>query len=207
MQRLKIILFLTILLLCACTPEEEVAALVITPTREETVTALVEVSLEVDESAEISTPIPLTQIPTTESTAGPTNEPTLVPPTAEQLTITPLPATQHPTTETTRRDDAVSVPTAMQSFIDTLIDDLVSQKGVERDTVRVIEMQEIVWNNGSLGCPQPGMAYTQALVDGFYVLLRANGNDYAYHTSGTRHFVLCEDSKGAPPAGGSHPDA
>lgn len=123
-----------------------------------------------------------------------------------KLTVTPLPATQVSTPDMNRNADAVKIPNDMQSFIDTLIDDLEQRKGVQRDAIRVIHIEEKTWNDGSLGCPQPGNAYTQALVDGFYIVLQADGNDYPYHTSGTRYFVLCENQKGTPPASGTNPD-
>jgi hypothetical protein len=30
-----------------------------------------------------------------------------------------------------------------------------------------------VWNDGSLGCPEPGMMYTQALVNGYWLIIEA----------------------------------
>ena len=39
----------------------------------------------------------------------------------------------------------------------------------------------MTWSDGSLGCPQEGMAYTQALVDGELLLLRVGTGLFQYH--------------------------
>ena len=46
------------------------------------------------------------------------------------------------------------------------IDDLRVRLG-EGATIDVVLYEDVVWRDGSLGCPQPGMAYTQALEDGY----------------------------------------
>lgn len=130
-----------------------------------------------------------------------------VQPSTPHLTVTPIPVTQQPTIETQQAEGSVSIPSTMQPFIDSIIDDLVEKRGVERSAVSVVSMEEVVWNDGSLGCPQPGMMYTQALVDGFYIVLEANGEQFAYHTSGTRFFVFCGTPSKTPPTSETNPDA
>ena len=41
----------------------------------------------------------------------------------------------------------------------------------------------VTFSNGSLGCPQPGFAYTEALVAGFELLYEHEGIRYEYHVS------------------------
>ena len=41
----------------------------------------------------------------------------------------------------------------------------------------------VTWNDGSLGCPEPGMFYTQALVDGYHVILQAGDEELDYRVS------------------------
>ena len=50
----------------------------------------------------------------------------------------------------------------------------------------------VVWPDGSMGCPQPGMMYTMALVPGYRVVLVAGGSQYDYHASERGSFILCE---------------
>ena len=47
------------------------------------------------------------------------------------------------------------------------------------------------WRDGSLGCPEPGMMYTMALVPGYRVVVEVGGETLEYHASGGGQFVLC----------------
>lgn len=51
------------------------------------------------------------------------------------------------------------------------------------------------WSDGSLGCPQPGMYYTQALVPGWQVLVRAGEQTLDYRLSDRGVFFPCEDGE------------
>ena len=59
--------------------------------------------------------------------------------------------------------------------------DLADSLGVARDEVTVVTAEQVTWRDGSLGCPQPGMTYTQSLVDGYRIVLAAGGTEYHYH--------------------------
>ena len=55
-----------------------------------------------------------------------------------------------------------------------------------------VESQEAVtWPDGSLGCPEPGMMYTQALVDGYRVIIGFGDKRYDFRGSGNS-FRLCD---------------
>ena len=47
------------------------------------------------------------------------------------------------------------------------------------------------WSDGALGCPQPGMYYTQALVPGWQVILRAGEQTLDYRLSDRGLFFPC----------------
>ena len=47
----------------------------------------------------------------------------------------------------------------------------------------LVRAAEVTFSNGSLGCPQPGFAYTEALVPGFELLYQHEGVRYQYHVS------------------------
>lgn len=49
--------------------------------------------------------------------------------------------------------------------------------------ITLAHARRVVWSNGSLGCPQPGRAYTQALVDGYEIVFEADGRRWHYHGS------------------------
>lgn len=61
----------------------------------------------------------------------------------------------------------------------------------------IIRAQQVVFNDGSLGCPEPGVYYTQATVDGYWVVLSHDGYEYDYRVTGNGAFRLCE--AGTPP--------
>ena len=74
--------------------------------------------------------------------------------------------------------------------------DLVKRLGVEAAQVTVVSSSEVTWPDGSLGCPEPGMNYTQALVPGSRIILEAAGKQYYYHSGGTRPPFLCTNPQG-----------
>ena len=70
--------------------------------------------------------------------------------------------------------------------------DLAKRLSVSTDQIDLIEVRSVTWPDGSLGCPQPGMMYTQMVVDGLLIRLRARGNIYEYHSGGSRAPFLCQ---------------
>jgi hypothetical protein len=76
--------------------------------------------------------------------------------------------------------------------------DLATRLQVRPEAVNVIERTEKTWPNGSLGCPQPGMQYTQSLVEGSLLVLEVQGDRYNYHAGGGRDYFLCAKLRVAP---------
>lgn len=72
--------------------------------------------------------------------------------------------------------------------------DLQARLGVSAETITVVRDQAVTWPDGSLGCPEPGMAYTQALVDGYWVVLAQGGREYDYRSGRAGFFILCEQA-------------
>ena len=77
--------------------------------------------------------------------------------------------------------------------LDAIMADLAARVGVALGEIQVLQAQAMVWSDGSLGCPQPGVFYTQALVDGYWVVLEVNGQRYDYRAEDSEYFFLCED--------------
>ena len=63
----------------------------------------------------------------------------------------------------------------------------------------VVSADAVTWNDGSLGCPEAGQAYTQALVDGYQVILEVDGERYDYRVGSGSAVRLCD---GGPLEGG-----
>jgi len=60
--------------------------------------------------------------------------------------------------------------------------DLSKRLGVELDSISLANARAVTWRSGALGCPKPGMAYTDALVPGTLIFLKAGNSLHAYHS-------------------------
>lgn len=85
---------------------------------------------------------------------------------------------------------------ALQSYVDQAIADLADRLGNDPSSITVVSAEAVIWPDGGLGCPEPGMAYTQVQVDGLLIRLSADANEYRYHTGGRVSTpFLCENLK------------
>ena len=73
---------------------------------------------------------------------------------------------------------------------DAIVADLAT-RGVSGEPA-LVSAESVTWPNGALGCPKPGMAYTQALVDGMRVVVEVDGTTYDYRFGRGDSPVLCE---------------
>ena len=73
--------------------------------------------------------------------------------------------------------------------------DLAARQGVSREDIEVIEVREVTWRDGSLGCPRPGVNYTQALVNGQLVVLAIGEQRFEYHSGPRRPLFFCADPR------------
>ncbi len=85
-----------------------------------------------------------------------------------------------------------------QDLIDKMRDHLADHLG--HDKVTINTAQSVTWPNGAMGCPKPGMMYTQQLIPGYFVEFSADEKVWRYHAANNGHFFLCESSAG-PTAG------
>jgi hypothetical protein len=93
---------------------------------------------------------------------------------------------------------------ASPSVVNQAIEDLSARLRVASGEIEVDSAVEVTWPDGSLGCPEPGKVYTQALVDGWLIVLVNDGERYAYHQGGDGDPFLCEipgNTKFVPPKG------
>ncbi len=81
--------------------------------------------------------------------------------------------------------------TGLQKAVGQAKDDLSKRLAISPDMISLLEVSSVVWPDGSLGCPQPGMAYIQVQVDGLLIRLSAGGKTYEYHSGGERAPFLC----------------
>jgi hypothetical protein len=112
-----------------------------------------------------------------------------------------MPPTEGPSEEPTEpvdTPDAGAPPLSSgetpQELFDAVVNDLVTRSGGDRSAVEVVKSEAVEWSDGSLGCPQPGMMYTQAIVPGYHVILALGGETYDYRLSDRGTFVLCTNA-------------
>ena len=90
----------------------------------------------------------------------------------------------------------------LQPFITMAVADLAARLDIDPADITPLSGVLVVWPNGALGCPRPGMQYTQVPVDGSVIELGAGGRVYRYHTGGSTTPFLCDQPlTEMPPSG------
>jgi hypothetical protein len=91
---------------------------------------------------------------------------------------------------------AMLAPQGAQSVIDAAVADVARRFAVSAE---VAEVEAVTWTDGSLGCPHPGIAYTQALVPGWRIVLAAGSRSFLYHASRSGQLVPCPPGRAKKP--------
>jgi hypothetical protein len=73
--------------------------------------------------------------------------------------------------------------------------DLARRLGVEPGAIVVVSFREVTWRDGSLGCPEPGMSYTEALVEGYQIALQHGDRLFDYHGADDSAPFLCKSDE------------
>ncbi len=123
-----------------------------------------------------------------ESTASPIVEP-ISPNTGEPQMAPSLPGSNDP---------------GLKNLVDKAIADLAQRLAVSADEIVLLEATGVTWPDGSLGCPQEGMAYAQVLTPGYLIRLRSGDQEFEYHASRGTEVVYCENPM--PPVEGTPGD-
>jgi hypothetical protein len=87
------------------------------------------------------------------------------------------------------------------SVIEEMKADAADRAGTDPDAVEVVSAEAVTWNDGSLGCPDPGEGYIQALTPGYHVILEASGQEYDYRADDRGYFKLCDNPDGSQDGG------
>jgi hypothetical protein len=101
-------------------------------------------------------------------------------------------------------DMPAAAPTrlTLASAVQAALVDASQRSGVDASALRVISAEAVTWRDGSLGCPQPGMMYTQALVPGFRVRVLAGAQTLDYHAARFGTPQLCPAGRAVDPLPG-----
>jgi hypothetical protein len=92
--------------------------------------------------------------------------------------------------------------TDLKSFVDAALQDAARRTAIDRSKLEVISAEHVTWPDGSLGCPEPGVLYTMALVPGYRVRIRAGTEVLDYHASRRGNLVLCPPTRSVDPVPG-----
>lgn len=92
---------------------------------------------------------------------------------------------------------AMSVDPGLAQTVAVAVADLASRLARDESEIEIVDAKLVTWPDGSLGCPQPGMMYTQALVDGSQVILGIDNRTriFAYHAGSDGQPFLCPSNE------------
>ncbi len=119
---------------------------------------------------------------------------------------TPAPAatpTTEPAPEPTKVAEAI-MPEAtfspeQQKVADQAKAILADELKVDPEDVTILEVKHVTWRDGSLGCPKPGMMYTQVITPGYLVTAEVNGETHQVHMDERGNGVVCSQDQAKPP--------
>ncbi len=78
--------------------------------------------------------------------------------------------------------------------------DLAKRLGIEPEAITLTGARQVNWRSGALGCPEAGMNYTQALVPGILILLKAGDKSFGYHAKSDAKPFYCPRERVEVPA-------
>lgn len=174
----RLIILLLLAVLAACTPAAEPAPEGSDPTQSE---------------ASNDAAVPETQTDPAESEPAESDpEPGATIDRSIRLTPGALPRGAEMAPQTT--PEPVVEPIPEELMVQTLVDlqNRLQLGALSAEDYTVIRAEAVTWPDGSLGCPEPGVMYTQALVDGYQLIIEANGEMYDYRLASNGFVKLCE---------------
>jgi hypothetical protein len=110
--------------------------------------------------------------------------------------VEPIPPSTSPTLTEKTPPVKGEVP---QRILDPILKEAAALAKVAHEKLVILRARPVVWNDGSLGCPEAGMMYTQALVNGYWVVINAGGKTYDFRVDAGGRFHVCPEGRGRPP--------
>lgn len=86
--------------------------------------------------------------------------------------------------------------------VESALDDAADRQSVSAGEVIVAAFTPVTWNDGSLGCPQKGMSYTQMTVEGELLILRVGTTLLQYHGRVGGPYTYCANPTSGYSVGG-----
>ena len=98
------------------------------------------------------------------------------------------PASLQPSPEPTVSRGPIDLPA---SVVDPVVADIARVAAVPVDQVTVQSAAFLTFPDAGLGCPVPGMVYTQVQIDGYKIVAVVAGTTYDYRGTGSGKFRRC----------------
>ncbi|MGG5258224.1 hypothetical protein [Phycicoccus avicenniae] len=127
----------------------------------------------------------------TSSTAGSSPSSPDPVPTASSPSATPPKLPSSSPTVPPPVDDAIPEGLAQRPAVKAALADAAGRAGIVATSVQVAGYEQVEWADGSLGCPQPGMSYTQMTVQGERLVLSDGQRRMEYHARLGGDFTYC----------------
>jgi hypothetical protein len=120
---------------------------------------------------------------------------------ADVPTGSPPPAVDVSSARPPVQPEALPAPAvaSLASVTEDALADAAGRTGRDRAELEVLSAEAVTWSDGSLGCPQPGMMYTQALVPGYRVRIGAGDQVLDYHAGRSGRPGLCPAGRSTEP--------
>lgn len=95
--------------------------------------------------------------------------------------------------ETAPPSDAPMTGEVPGRVLDAVRAELAALIGSDPSAATIVAAEAVEWPDGSLGCPEPGMMYTQAIVPGYHVVFELDGARYDFRVAESGVIRLCEN--------------
>lgn len=102
-----------------------------------------------------------------------------------------------------RMERNMNIDSQLEAFVSQARADLARRLDIDEAEITVVGAEFVTWPDGALGCPRPDMMYTQALVPGYRIRLRAAGALHHYHGANEKSPSHCPAGRVTKPAAGT----
>ena len=81
-----------------------------------------------------------------------------------------------------------------QAAVAAALSDAAARLGTTPESLHVDRVEAHEWGDSSLGCPRPGVMYSQVVTPGFLMVISGGGKVLEYHSDARGRVVLCQES-------------
>jgi hypothetical protein len=92
---------------------------------------------------------------------------------------------------------------SLRKQVDAALADAAGRTGGEMTSLSVVSAEAVVWPDGSLGCPVPGVVYTMAPVAGYRIRIQSGDRLLVYHAGRRGNPVPCPAGRSTDPRPGA----